>query len=254
MPFALGGSMRTFDGQSSTSYSRTRPMYPAELYYWLSQQVSPSSVVWDCACGTGQASVDLAAYFDRVEASDISESQVTAATPHRKVNYQVFPAEKTLYPDHYFDVVCVAHALHWFDLDAFWVELKRVLKPGGMFVCWGYNWLQVGKAEDKAIADNVLPHLETYWPAESRLLWNQYRDIKFPFELIEVPAFELNCHWSVTQTLDFIRTWSASQLRIQACGDDFLLNASAILREAWSEPTKKQEVRLPFFVRAGRIT
>lgn len=254
MSLGLEVSMRTFDGQSSTSYSRTRPMYPAELYYWLSQQVPSSSVVWDCACGTGQASVDLAAYFDRVEASDISESQVTAATPHRKVNYQVFPAENTLYPDHYFDVVCVAHALHWFNLEAFWTELKRVLKPGGMFVCWGYNWLQVGEAEDKAIAESVLPHLENYWPAESRLLWNQYRDIKFPFELIEVPAFELNCHWSVAQTLDFIRTWSASQLRIQEQGDDFLLEASPVIREAWSEPTKKQQIHLPFFVKAGRFT
>ncbi|WP_418138712.1 class I SAM-dependent methyltransferase [Marinomonas sp. RS-M-Aa-14] len=168
------------------------------LYYWLSQQVTSPSVVWDCACGTGQASVDLAAYFDRVEASDISESQITAATPHRKVNYQVCPAEKTPYPDHYFDVVCVAHALHWFDLEAFWTELKRVLKPGGMFVCWGYNWLQVGEAEDKAIAESVLPHLTTYWPPQSRLLWNQYRDIQFPFALMDVPEFEaqlpLDCY------------------------------------------------------------
>jgi SAM-dependent methyltransferase len=254
MLFSPGVSMRTFDGQSSTYYSRTRPLYPAELYYWLSQQVAAPSVVWDCACGTGQASVDLAAYFDRVEASDISESQITAATPHRKVNYQVCPAENTPYPDHYFDVVCVAHALHWFNLEAFWAELKRVLKPGGMFVCWGYNWLQVGEAEDKAIAESVLPHLAAYWPPQSRLLWNQYRDIQFPFALIEVPEFELSCHWTVTQTLDFIRTWSASQLRIQEQGEEFLVNASPIIRDAWSEPSKKQEVRLPFFVKAGRLT
>ncbi|NVK74784.1 class I SAM-dependent methyltransferase [Marinomonas sp. CT5] len=245
--------MRTFDGQSSTSYSQTRPMYPAELYYWLSQQVAEPGVVWDCACGTGQASVDLAAYFDRVEASDISESQVTAATPHRKVNYQVFPAEKTTYPDHYFDAVCVAHALHWFDLEAFWLELKRVLKPGGIFVCWGYNWLKIGEAEDRAIADAILPHLEDYWPTQSRLLWNQYRDIEFPFDLMSVPDFELRCHWSVTQTLDFIRTLSASQLRIQEQGDDFLLSAVPIMRSVWSDPTKKQEVCLPFFVKAGRV-
>jgi SAM-dependent methyltransferase len=245
--------MRTFDGQSSTNYSRTRPMYPAELYYWLSQQVNSTGVVWDCACGTGQASVDLAAYFEQVEASDISESQVTAATPHRKVNYQVCPAEKTHYPDNYFDVVCVAHALHWFDLKEFWEELRRVLKPGGVFVCWGYNWLQVGEAEDKAITESVLPLLAPYWPPQSRLLWNQYNDIEFPFELMDVPTFELNCHWSVTQTLEFIRSWSASQLRIQDRGDDFLLDASPILREVWSEPNKKQEIHLPFFVKAGRV-
>jgi len=35
---------------------------------------------------------------------------------------------------------------------------------------------------------------------------------------------ELNCHWSVTQTLEFYsKLESASQLRIQTGGDDFLL-------------------------------
>ncbi len=137
--------MRTFDGQSSTIYSRTRPMYPAELYYWLSQQVNSPGVVWDCACGTGQASVDLAAYFEQVEASDISESQVTAATPHRKVNYQVCPAEKTHYPDNYFDVVCVAHALHWFDLKEFWGGASSSIETGRCFCLLGLQLATSGR-------------------------------------------------------------------------------------------------------------
>ncbi|WP_245595774.1 class I SAM-dependent methyltransferase [Marinomonas ushuaiensis] len=254
MSFNSEVSMRTFDGHSSTIYSRTRPMYPAELYYWLSQQVSPSSTVWDCACGTGQASVDLATYFNHVEASDISVSQVTAATPHRKVHYQVFPAEKTHYPDNHFDMICVAHALHWFDLDTFWKEVRRVLKPGGIFVCWGYNWLEIGEAEDKVISEIILPELDAYWPIQSQLLRNQYRDIELPFELMKVPEFELSCFWSVTQALDFIRSWSASQLRIQDKGDEFLTKALPALLAAWSEPKKKQEIRLPFFVKAGRMS
>ncbi|MCV2403326.1 class I SAM-dependent methyltransferase [Marinomonas sp. C2222] len=245
--------MRSFDGVLSTTYSKTRPMYPAELYHWLSQQVSSRGVVWDCACGTGQASVDLAAYFDVVEASDISESQVAAATPHRKVRYQACPAEKTSYPDNYFDVVCVAHALHWFDLDSFWAEVRRVLKPGGLFVCWGYNWLQAGEQVDKVITEDVLPHLEAYWPKNSRLLWNQYTDIAFPFEAIEVPNFDLTCFWSATQTMDFIRTWTASQLYIQEHGDAFLQSAASKVRNVWMEPNKKQEVSFPFFVKALRM-
>lgn len=245
--------MRSFDGRSSGIYSRARPTYPAELYYWLSHQVKSSGVVWDAACGTGQASIDLAAYFDKVEASDISESQIAEATPHRKVHYQVFPSEKTNYPDHYFDAVCIGHALHWFDLDLFWQELKRVLKPGGLLVCWGYNWLTVGEQEDLVISEHVLSHLSSYWPVQSRLLWNQYRDIQFPFEPIDVPKFDLYCNWSVSQTMDFIRSWTAAQLRIQDEGDDFLVQANTVLRSVWSDPLHKKQIHLPFFVRAGRM-
>lgn len=253
MSFNSGVPMHTFDVCSSFTYSRTRPIYPAELYYWLSQQVYSLHTVWDCACGIGQASVDLAAYFDCVEASDISASQVTAATPHRKVHYQVFPAEATGYPDNYFDMVCVAHAIHWFDLERFWQEVRRVLKPGGIFVCWGYNWLYIGETEDKVIADNILPHLEGYWPEQTKLLRNQYCDIELPFEPIKVPEFELVCYWSVAQTLDFIRSWPASQMRIQQEGEAFLTNAWPVLQGAWSEPAKKQKIRFPFFVKAGRL-
>ncbi|MBJ7539154.1 class I SAM-dependent methyltransferase [Marinomonas transparens] len=241
------------DGKFADIYSRVRPTYPAELYYWLSQQVSSPGVAWDCGCGTGQASVDLAAYFEKVEASDICESQIAKATPHRKIHYQVSPAEHTPYPDDYFDVICVAHAIHWFDLEAFWQEVCRVLKPGGIFVCWGYNGLEVGELEDKAITEQVMPYLKDYWPPQNALLWNDYKDIKFPFTPLEVPSFELTCSWSLTQMLDFIRSWSASQLRIEDCGDGFLSEADAILRAVWAEPTKKRDIRLPFFVKAGRV-
>ena len=134
--------MRTFDPSTAANYSRVRPTYPPELYYWLSHQVARPERVWDCACGTGQASIDLAAYFNQVEATDISEAQIAKATPHRKINYSVQPSEHTNFPDNYFDAVCVAHALHWFDLSYFWQEVRRVLKPDGKLFIWGYNWVQ----------------------------------------------------------------------------------------------------------------
>jgi len=43
--------------------------------------------------------------------------------------------------DAYFDAVIVAQALHWFDLDQFWVEVNRVLQavvflpPGAILFC-----------------------------------------------------------------------------------------------------------------------
>ena len=176
----------------AANYSRVRPTYPAELYYWLSKQVSRTDRVWDCACGTGQASIDLAAYFHHVEATDISEAQIAKATPHRHVQYSVQPAEQTHFPDHYFDAVCVAHALHWFDLDRFWAEVRRVLKPDGKVFIWGYNWIEFEQDVSEAVKERILPVLHPYWPEQTSLLRCQYESIDFPFTKIETPTFDLN--------------------------------------------------------------
>ncbi|MFT2109651.1 class I SAM-dependent methyltransferase [Marinomonas sp. 2405UD68-3] len=245
--------MKSYFDTASDIYSRARPTYPAELYFWLAKQASGHSLVWDSACGTGQASIDLAAYFESVEASDVSETQVAEATPHRKIHYQVCQSEKTPYSDNSFDVVCVAHALHWLDLDSFWDELRRVLKPNGLFVCWGYNWIRIGEHEDDVIDRYVLKKVHTHWKDESRLLWREYKDIDFPLEMMDVPQFELTQNWSAYRVFEYIRSWSATSLLIESEGDQFLQKAWDEMIKLWGDPLQKKSITLPFFVKAGRF-
>src|SRR5213594_4767762 len=113
-------------------YADFRPHYPAELFDYLGALVPRNSVVWDCACGNGQATLDLAARFHRVVATDASREQVAAATPHANVEYRVAPAEKSGLPDESVALITVAQALHWFDLERFYAEAKRVLSPTGV--------------------------------------------------------------------------------------------------------------------------
>ena len=40
-------------------YADFRPHYPAALFDYLATLVPQSSVVWDCACGNGQATLTL---------------------------------------------------------------------------------------------------------------------------------------------------------------------------------------------------
>mgnify|MGYP000203396110 CR=1 FL=1 len=245
--------MRSYFNTASDMYSKARPTYPAELYFWLSKQVPGHSLVWDSACGTGQASVDLAAYFECVEASDISESQVAEATPNRKINYHVCPSEITPFKDNSFDVVCVAHALHWFDLDSFWVELERVMKPGGLFACWGYNWIRLGEHEDDVMDRYILKKLQPYWKSESKSLWREYKDIRFPLTMMDVPKFELTQNWSMYRVFEYIRSWSATTLLIESDGDQFIEDAWNEMLKLWGDPLQKKTIKLPFFVKAGRF-
>src|SRR5262245_28229841 len=79
-------------------YANFRPHYPAALFDYLSTLVPRSSVVWDCACGNGQATLDLATRFEKVIATDASREQIASATPHPKIEYRVAPAEQSGLP------------------------------------------------------------------------------------------------------------------------------------------------------------
>src|SRR6187549_757049 len=92
-------------------YADFRPHYPAALFDYLATLVPRSSTVWDCACGNGQASMDLAARFAKVIATDASKEQVGSAPPHPGIEYRVAPAEESGLPDRSVGLVTVAQAV-----------------------------------------------------------------------------------------------------------------------------------------------
>ena len=54
-------------------YADFRPHYPAALFDYLATLAPQSSLVWDCACGNGQATADLAGRFDKIIATNPSK-------------------------------------------------------------------------------------------------------------------------------------------------------------------------------------
>ncbi|TLM60395.1 MAG: methyltransferase domain-containing protein [Deltaproteobacteria bacterium] len=131
----------------AASYADFRPTYPRELFAWLATLTPRRDLAWDCAAGSGQASVDLAGYFAQVVATDASRAQIDAAVPHPRIDYRVAPAEASGLAAASVDLVTVAQALHWFDLPAFYAEVRRVLRPDGALAVWSYGVLAVeGKA------------------------------------------------------------------------------------------------------------
>ena len=69
-----------FSNQASL-YAQYRPGYPPGLFEYILQHVKNKQQAWDCATGNGQAAVELAKYFDKVMATDISEKQLHLAQP-----------------------------------------------------------------------------------------------------------------------------------------------------------------------------
>src|SRR5678809_1112785 len=96
-------------------YADFRPHYPAALFDYLATLAPRDSVVWDCAAGSGQATIDLAARFERVIATDGSAEQITSAPRRTNVEYRVVLAEQSGLADESVGLITVAQALHWFN-------------------------------------------------------------------------------------------------------------------------------------------
>ena len=101
--------------------------------------------------GNGQAAVGLAAVFDRVMATDASEKQIANAQQHERVEYGVAPAENSGIQSETIDLVMVAQALHWLNLDRFYAEARRVLKHDGILAASAYNLLKIEPAIDEVV-------------------------------------------------------------------------------------------------------
>ena len=235
-------------------YAAFRPRYPDALFDWLTGLAPQRELVWDCGAGSGQATAPLAQRFERVVASDISAAQLGAAPRLPNVAYRVAPAEASGLPDRSCDLVTVAQALHWFDLPKFHAEVKRVLKPQGVFAAWGYQLLRI---EDDAIRA-LLAHFyaETvgpWWPPQRAHIENGYRDLPFPFARIAAPAFSLYKDWTLEHLLGYLSSWSAVACFRAANGFDPVAGLAQQLAGHWP-PGEALRIEWPLFIHAGRLS
>lgn len=235
----------------SDAYLRYRPTYPDDLYAWLAAQSPGRSRAWDCATGSGQAAVALAAHFDEVIATDASARQLEHAVPHPAVSYRVARAEASGLADGSCDLVTVAQAIHWFDLEAFAAEAARVLRPGGLIAAWTYKRLLVDDAVDEVLDDLYGPVLGSYWPPERTHVQDGYVRIALPFAEITPPAFTMEAAWDLERLLAYLRTWSSATRCLDATGRDMVGEYAEQFAAAWGDAGPKT-VRWPFVLRVWR--
>ena len=233
--------------QSSDNYQRFRPSYPPALFAELARLAPGRQRLWDCGCGTGQASLLAADHFQQVVATDLSAAQVGQAQTYEQVNYLACTAEAVPLANASCDAVLVAQALHWFDFDAFFAEAERVLKPGGVLAALTYNLLTIAPGVDELIAEFYHRVIGAYWDAERRHVENAYADIPFPWQGLELNEFAMSAQWSPEHLLGYLRTWSAvKNFQRQRDRDPVAMIEPDVLR-LW--PEGEREVRWPLTVR-----
>jgi ubiquinone/menaquinone biosynthesis C-methylase UbiE len=232
-------------------YANFRPGYPPEMFEWLAAQAPATRSAWDCGCGSGQASLALAAHFDQVHATDASSEQIAAAKPHARVKYSVAPAERSGLDAGSVDLVTAAQALHWFDVPAFYAEAQRVARGGALLAVWTYPRPELeDPALDRLFHAFYRDVVGPYWPPERLHVESHYQTLPFPFEELPHPPFGLVFEWSLEQLAGYASSWSATARCRQATGRDPLPLLRDALAPAWPADGNAR-VRIPIVLRAG---
>ncbi len=237
----------------SQAYATYRPAYPGQLFSYLAALLPERQLAWDCATGNGQAATALGSFFGRVVASDASQKQIANAIVAKGVSYLVTPAECSGLVSKCCDLITVAQALHWFDLDLFFCECSRVLKKNGIFAAWCYNLLRIEPGIDQIISNYYFDVVGPFWPPERKHVESGYSNIKFPFAELSPQAFDMTARWSLAQLTGYLNTWSATQRYQARRKESPLLQISADLQAAWGAPEGRRMVTWPLSLRVGRL-
>ena len=241
--------------ERASIYSRYRPDYPDALFDWIRGLVDRHDAVWDCATGSGQAAKALAQIFSRVIATDASAEQIGHAEPRDNIDYQVAPASESGLPDRSVNMVTVAQALHWFELDSFYAEVRRVLVPDGALVIWGYG----DPVMETLDLEGILHHynrgtIEDYWMPERIIVLERYANVPFPFREVATPTLHIERQWTLAELIGYVRTWSATANYIKSTGVDPVPSVEAALAKHWGGEEKRRLVRWPLHIRAGYLS
>lgn len=116
------------------TYERARPGYPDDAVAWLAEhlRLGPGKMVVDLAAGTGKLTRRLMATGATIVAVEpLEEMRHVLARLCPTVPVAAGSAERLPLRPGSLDAVTVAQAFHWFDADAAFAELHRVLRPEG---------------------------------------------------------------------------------------------------------------------------
>ena len=177
------------------SYDRARPTPPPALLDLLTQLIDmphPALVV-DVGSGTG---LSTAIWGERAELvigiepnADMRIQAVRKVEDHpyaAHIQYREGVAHRTGLPDACADIVTAAQSFHWMEPASTLYEIARILRPGGLFAAYDYDWppalnweleqvyQEIDKHFDELMRERGLTGNLPKWPKNTHL--NRMRD------------------------------------------------------------------------------
>lgn len=245
---ASGGVTGPAQRRSSTAV-RPSSFFDPGLLPFLCSLPRSRAWAWDCGTGNGEVALALTGHLAAVRATDVNPVLIGRAVRHERIFYSVEEACRSSIPDRTVDLVVVAQALHWMNLDSFYAEVQRVLNVGGVVAAWCYGRCSVSPEVDrwiKRLYQAAAPH----WPRAFEAVAAKYRDLPFPFAEVPAPQFWISAWWSCGDLLDYLGNWTATR-RLTELDRRIPTRLFARTAQAWGE-SERRLVRWPIHLRVGR--
>jgi SAM-dependent methyltransferase len=123
-------------------YDRFRPRPPRVLLDVLCRyaRVERPRLVVDLGCGTGLSTRAWSGRAERIVGIEPNPAMLAVAEPAPGVEYREAYAHDTGLPAPGADLVTASQSLHWMEPEPTFAEAARVLRPGGVFAAYDYDW------------------------------------------------------------------------------------------------------------------
>ncbi len=158
------------------------------------ERLNANASILDIGCGDGRDSVYFASLGHNVTAIDFSEEAIARVRKENpSIDSRVMNTTKMDFPDASFDAVYAHLSLHYFDdatTEAIFQNIRRMLKPGGLFFVRCKSTKDVFFGEGERVGENMFlrGHLRHFFTPD--YMRKQLKD--FEVLLLEETTAEYN--------------------------------------------------------------
>ncbi|MGZ8364613.1 MAG: class I SAM-dependent methyltransferase [Caulobacteraceae bacterium] len=210
-------------GLQAARYRRFRPGYPAWLFDRAAEACGDHrALALDLGAGSGQATADILARFERVAAVEPDPDMAALIPPDPRLTVRIGGAED-LSALSGVDAAFSATAFHWMDHRAVGAALAQALRPGGVFLCFGYGPFEVmGPDAARALVEAEWRLWDRH--VDTRLsVWRPYPELLHEagvFSSIEDIGFAFNRESSPEDAAGLFLTTSYAAAHARETGDE----------------------------------
>jgi SAM-dependent methyltransferase len=238
-------------GDWAQLYQLYRPRYPAEVFAALGAALTTDRprLCIELGAGAGQATEDLLAQFERVEAVEPDAAMAALIPAGPRLGVTIRRGEDCVFAAASADAVVAATAFHWMDQAKVARRAAQWLRPGGVFFAFAFGPLQYPSAAPavRTLLQRQLSDARMHM--HDRIAqWTPYVDaVRRADVFSQVTPVELyaDYSWSPQHMAGFLVTTSFGQALARASGDATRYLAGFAAQLADASGGRAIAVRLP---------